>query len=89
MHIDGVFDHLEGWDSLAFVLGVWQSCVWQVETVIHLVGGERWVGGIDYDVEVIGLLYQAVGMESVAFFFDVTEVLGMKPGLLNAVFVAM
>ena len=89
MHIDGVFDHLVGWDCLAFILGVWKPCVWQVETVIHLVGGEWRVGGIDYNVEVVGLLYQAVGVEFVAFFLDVTEVFCMKPWLLNAVFVAM
>ena len=45
----GEFYHLVGGNAFALIFGVWQTRVGQVERVVDLLGGHRWIGWVDYD----------------------------------------
>ena len=78
MHVYAELDHLVGGNPLSLVFGVGQTCVWQVEAMVHLVCSKRRIGGIDNYVFPTCLLDQPPGMYAVALFLDMAEVLGMQ-----------
>ena len=77
MDVDGVFDHVVGRDTLAFVFGMGLTRVRQVERGVKLFGGHRRIGRIHYDVKAIDALQQPLGMHHVRLFLDMAEVFSL------------
>ena len=77
MDVDGVLDHVVGRDALAFVFGMGQACVGQVERMVQLLGGEGRIGWIDDNRLPPYRLQDARSGIFVALFLDVAEVGGL------------
>ena len=89
MERDAELDHLVGGDAFALVFRVRKASVRQVETAVQLFGSERRVRRIDDDVAPSCSLQKSLSVHFVALFLDVSEVLGVKLGLLQAILVAV
>ena len=89
VEVDGEFYHLVGGNALVLVFGMGQACVGEVEGVVNLFCSHWGKWRIDHYVFFAESLEQALGVELVAFFFDVSEIFGVVFAVCEAVFVGV
>ena len=89
-------NHLVGGDAFALVLGVRQARVGQVEASVEFLRRERRVGRIDHHPHAFAThtlstyhLQESLSMNLVALLLDVSEILGMKLRLSQAILEAV
>ena len=87
MEVDGELNHIEGRDALAFVFGMRQTGIGQVERHIQLALRHRRVGRIHHHGAVASVLQDACSLVLVRFFLDEAEVLGFLLLVAQAGFV--
>ena len=89
MEADGKLNHLVGRDAFAFVFGMGQTSVGEVERTVKFILGERLIGWVDDGITSIDFLDDALSGIFVGFFLDVSEVLGLCPFVAEALFVTV
>ena len=75
MDVDRKLNHLVSRDAFVLVFGVGQAGVWEVERCVELFCCHGGIGRIDHHHLLPDGLQQSMGVDSVALFFDVPEVL--------------
>ena len=86
MEIDAELYHLIGRDALALVFGMGQTRIGKVKGVVELFLCEGRIGGIHHSPSLAVFLQQAVGMDAVALFLNVAEVLSMQLAVPYTIF---
>jgi len=87
--VDRVFDHVVGRYALALVFWMWLTRIGQIKGGIEFLGSHRRVGGIDDNILVADGLQEALGVDHVRLFLDVTEILCLGAFVAQALFVAV
>ena len=85
----GEFNHFVCRYALAFVLGVWQTGVGEVERVVELVLCKWLVGRVDYGKPSVYLLDDALGCIFVGLFLYMSEVFCLRFLVAQTFFVAV
>ncbi len=82
VEVDGVFNHFVGGDvAFAVVARVGEVSVREVERVVDLFWGHRFVLGVEDKGLVTNTLRETVGVPTVAFGFYYFEVCGVESGV--------
>ena len=87
MDIDGELDHVIRRNTLALILGMWQTGIGQVERMIQLGFRQRRKRRIDHHRALRHALQHAAGFVLVALLLDVTKIRSLFALVLQALFV--
>ena len=89
MDVNGELNHIVSRNALTLILGVWLTCVRQIERCVKLLGSHRRVRWIDNHKPAIYALQQALGMHHIGLLLDVLKVFGLSLFILHALLVRM
>ena len=89
MDVNRELNHIVSRNALTLILGVWLTCVRQIERCVKLLGSHRRVRWIDNHKPAFYALQQALGMHHIGLLLDVLKVFGLSLFILHALLVRM
>ena len=87
VYVDREFDHVVGRNPFSLVFRMRQTCIRQVERAVQLFLCHRRIRRVHHHHPVSCMLQDTCSGIAVGFFFDMAEVLGLLPLVLQAFFV--
>ena len=89
MNVDTKLDHVVGRDTFAFIFGMGLAGIRQIIRSIQLGGCHRRIGWVHHHELSIHALQQPLGMHHIRLFFNMPEVLGLRPFVFQTFFMGM